>query len=81
MVSRPGSGITTFTVGSPERDQALLGRLLDAGLAFRPVHGRVGGIRVSTHYYNDEDDVAALLAVVRSYVRALAAVPVRAEVG
>ena len=76
MVSRPGSGITTFSVGSPERDQALLGRLLDAGIcvSVRYTVG-VGGIRVSTHYYNDEDDVAALLAVVRSYVRGRAAVP------
>ena len=70
LVSRPGSGITTFTVGDRDRDQALLGRLLDAGIyvSIRYTAG-VGGIRVSTHYYNDEDDLAALLAAVRRHVR------------
>jgi cysteine desulfurase/selenocysteine lyase len=70
VVSRPGSGITTFTAGRPDRDQALLARLLDAGVyvSVRYTAG-IGGVRVSTHYYNDEGDLERLLDVVRRYVR------------
>ena len=70
LVSRPGSAITTFTLGNPDRDQALLARLLDAGVyvSVRYTAG-VGGVRVSTHYYNDEADLAALLAGVRNHAR------------
>jgi cysteine desulfurase / selenocysteine lyase len=70
IVSHPGSGITTFSTGGLDRDRALLARLLDAGIyvSERYTSG-VGGIRVSTHYYNDESDVTALLGVVGPYVR------------
>jgi cysteine desulfurase / selenocysteine lyase len=70
LVSRPGSGITTFTTGDPDRDRRLLDRLLDAGIyvSIRYTAG-VGGIRVSTHYYNDEDEVAALAGAVRAHAR------------
>jgi selenocysteine lyase/cysteine desulfurase len=72
IVSRPEreswSGITTFTVsGDPFEDEALLQRLLDARIyASRRYTSRVGGIRVSTHYYNDENDVERLVAAVRA---------------
>ena len=72
IVSRPEpetwSGITTFTVsGDPVEDEALLQRLLEQGIyASRRYTSRVGGIRVSTHYYNDEDDVERLVAAVRA---------------
>ena len=72
IVSRPEpeswSGITTFTVsGDPYEDEALLQRLLEARIyASRRYTSHVGGIRVSTHYFNDEDDVERLVAAVRA---------------
>jgi len=72
IVSRPEpetrSGITTFTVaGDSAEDEALLQRLLEQRIyASRRYTSRVGGIRVSTHYYNDEGDVERLAAAVRA---------------
>ena len=72
IVSRPEpeswSGITTFTVGgSSAEDEALLERLLEQRIyVSRRYTSHVGGIRVSTHYYNDEDDVERLAAAVRA---------------
>lgn len=60
------SGITVFSAGSPEANQALLEKLLGERIlvSVRYTSG-VGGIRVSTHWFNDEGDVEALLDVVR----------------
>ena len=77
VVTRPEhdarSGITTFEVSDrPEENEALLDALLDERIyvALRYT-SRVGGIRVSTHLYNDEDDVDRLLhAVARLLPRA-----------
>ena len=72
IVSRPEpeswSGITTFTVsGDPMEDEALLQQLLEQRIyASRRYTSRVGGIRVSTHYFNDEEDVERLAAAVRA---------------
>ena len=72
IVSRPEpeswSGITTFTVsGDPYEDEALLQQLLEQRIyASRRYTSRVGGIRVSTHYFNDEEDVERLAAAVRA---------------
>ncbi len=52
------SGIITFRRGDP---QALLARLSASGIVARP---RAGGVRVSPHFYNDEDDVARLAEAV-----------------
>ncbi len=67
MVTRPErearSGITTFEVSqSPDENEAFLQALLDERIyvAMRYT-SRVGGIRVSTHFYNDHDDVDRLL--------------------
>ncbi len=60
------SGITIFTLrDTPEEDRALLGRLLEKRiyLAQRYTSG-VGGLRVSTHFFNDEEDVARLLEAI-----------------
>ncbi|MFH1764852.1 MAG: aminotransferase class V-fold PLP-dependent enzyme [Gemmatimonadota bacterium] len=57
------SGITIFNMyDSPEKDRALLEELLARKiyLAQRYTSG-IGGIRASIHFYNDEEDVAALL--------------------
>jgi selenocysteine lyase/cysteine desulfurase len=69
LVSRPEapSGITTFRA-SPDRDEdeRLLARLLDERIlvSIRYTSG-VGGIRVSTHYYNDETDLDRLVSALR----------------
>jgi cysteine desulfurase/selenocysteine lyase len=61
------SGITTFRChNNPAEDRALLERLLEAKvyLAMRYTSG-VGGIRVSTHFFNNQEDIERLIAVVK----------------
>jgi selenocysteine lyase/cysteine desulfurase len=75
------SGITTFQVSAdPAENEAFLQRLLDERiyLAMRYTSG-VGGIRVSTHYFNDEEDLAALFAAVRRLLPAARRVPLLAQ--
>jgi cysteine desulfurase / selenocysteine lyase len=69
VVTRPEperrSGITTFEVSdNRDENEAFLRGLLDERVyvAMRYT-SKVGGIRVSTHFYNDDDDVDRLLAV------------------
>ncbi len=78
LVSRPESGITTFTVGDRGRDTALLERLLDEQIyvSIRYTAG-IGGIRVSTHYYNDEADLDVLLDAIRRHTSASRGGPAR----
>lgn len=71
VVTRPErearSGITTFEVSDvPGENEAFLQALLDERVyvAMRYT-SRVGGIRISTHLYNDHDDVDRLLHVMR----------------
>jgi selenocysteine lyase/cysteine desulfurase len=57
------SGITVFRrFDEPARDQALVERLLDdkVYVSMRYTSGK-GGIRVSTHYFNNEDDIDRLV--------------------
>jgi cysteine desulfurase/selenocysteine lyase len=75
VVSPPGpetrSGITTFLVsGDPAENERMLGRLLDERIlvSIRYASG-IGGIRVSTHYFNDESDVDTLLDALRRLLR------------
>lgn len=69
LVSHPEapSAITTFR-SSPEMedDERLLAHLLDERIlvSIRYTSG-VGGIRVSTHYYNDESDLDRLVSALR----------------
>jgi selenocysteine lyase/cysteine desulfurase len=61
------SGITSFRChNNPAEDRALLERLLEAKvyLAMRYTSG-VGGIRVSTHFFNNQEDIERLIAVVK----------------
>ena len=61
------SGITIFNVyDSPEEDRALLEKLLARKiyLAQRYTSG-VGGLRASTHFFNNEEDVENLLEAIR----------------
>jgi selenocysteine lyase/cysteine desulfurase len=52
------SAVTVFTLGSKEKDAALVQHLEEQGIivALRPL-----GVRVSPHFYNTEEDVARLL--------------------
>ncbi len=64
------AGIITFHTGSRERDSACLERLLDAGISVSQRYtSGVGGVRVSVHYYNNEDDVNALLGVTSEFLK------------
>ena len=60
------AGIVTFSVGSAEKNVALMNRLLERKIlvSVRYTSG-VGGIRVSCHFYNTSEDVEALLNEVR----------------
>jgi cysteine desulfurase / selenocysteine lyase len=69
VVTRPEpdvrSGITTFEVsGRRDDNEAFLHELLDERVyvAMRYT-SKVGGIRVSTHFYNDDEDIERLLGV------------------
>lgn len=76
------SGITTFTLsaGLPA-NQTLLEHLLDDRVlvSLRYTAG-VGGLRVSTHFYNDEEDVQALLEAVEQNLPSRAGARKGAEV-
>jgi selenocysteine lyase/cysteine desulfurase len=61
------SGIVTFTLGQgPARDTACLQRLLDRRIWISQRYtAGVGGLRVSVHFFNNEDDVESLVAALR----------------
>ena len=64
------AGIITFHTGSRERDAACLERLLAEGISVSQRYtSGVGGVRVSIHYYNNEDDVDRLLGVTAAWLR------------
>jgi selenocysteine lyase/cysteine desulfurase len=65
------SGLTVFRAGpSPKDDLALRDYLQGRGVvvSVRYTSG-VGGVRVSTHVYNDESDVDRLLEAVRAWLK------------
>ena len=70
------SGIVTFSLGSVDREAALIERLLDARVmvSHRYTSG-VGGVRVSCHFFNAAEDVGKLLEVTGAWLSASA--PVR----
>ncbi len=67
------SGIVTFGLGNVAREAALIEHLLDARVmvSHRYTSG-VGGVRVSCHFFNAEDDVARLLEVTGAWLSASA---------
>ena len=73
------AGIVCFRAYTdPERDWELVQHLLDKRIfvSMRYTAG-VGGIRVSIHYFNTEDEIARLLKAVHRYTAAHPAVPAR----
>jgi selenocysteine lyase/cysteine desulfurase len=63
------SGITTFTMGQGvEADAALLQALLEKRiLVSQRYTGGVGGLRVSTHFFNNADDIKQLAKAVAAF--------------
>lgn len=60
------SSYLTFTLGSIERDDALV----DAGKAANVLFGRRGGgVRVGAHFWNDESDLDRLTALIEQATR------------
>lgn len=60
------SSYLTFTLGSVERDEALVA----AGRAQQVLFvRRGGGIRVGTHFWNDDSDIDRLAAIIESVTR------------
>ncbi|HVN08001.1 MAG TPA: aminotransferase class V-fold PLP-dependent enzyme [Patescibacteria group bacterium] len=68
------AGIVTFSLGSPERNVALMEHLLARRVlvSVRYTSG-VGGIRVSCHFFNDEADIGHLLNGVCEFLRGASA--------
>ena len=64
------SGIVTFSIGTAEDNVALMERLLDQNVLVSVRYtSQVGGVRVSSHFYNDIADLDRLLNVVEIYLR------------
>ena len=63
------SGIVTFTLGSVEREAALIEHLLDRRVmvSHRYTSG-IGGVRVSCHFFNNADDIEALLRAAATFL-------------
>jgi cysteine desulfurase/selenocysteine lyase len=60
------SGIVTFSVGSAEDNVKLMKRLLQKKILVSVRYtSNVGGIRVSSHFYNSPEDIETLLAELR----------------
>ena len=57
------AGIVTFSVGSAEENIVLMNRLLEQKILVSVRYtSNVGGIRVSCHFFNSEEDIDRLLA-------------------
>ena len=64
------AGIVTFSLGAPERNAALMHHLLARRVlvSVRYTAG-IGGVRVSSHFFNNESDIERLLEGVRDFLR------------
>ena len=66
------SGIVTFSVGSVDRNIALMQRLLDRRILVSVRYtSHVGGVRVSCHFFNSRADIDRLLAAVAEILRSV----------
>ena len=63
------AGIIAFTTGERTRDRACLDALLDSEIFVAHRYtADTGGVRVSIHYFNNEDDINQLLDVTRTFL-------------
>ncbi len=63
------AGIISFTTGALERDRECLDFLLDRGIYVAHRYtANTGGVRVSIHYFNNEDDIDQLLDATRTFL-------------
>jgi cysteine desulfurase / selenocysteine lyase len=64
------SGIVTFSVGTPEKNLALMERLLGHRILVSVRYtSQVGGVRVSCHFFNSVEDLDRLLEQVENFAR------------
>ncbi len=64
------SGIVTFTIGTPEKNVALMEYLLDRKVLVSVRYtSHVGGVRVSCHFFNSRADLDRLLEAVGEFRR------------
>lgn len=62
-------GLITYSTGNRERDTATFDRFMYPPLGHKPIKvsqralGGVGGIRISTHFFNTEEDIDTLIKV------------------
>lgn len=63
------AGIISFTTGERAQDRECLDFLLDRGIYVAHRYtANTGGIRVSVHYFNNEDDIDQLLDATRTFL-------------
>jgi cysteine desulfurase / selenocysteine lyase len=63
------SGIVTFSLGSAERNVALMKRLQEKNILVSVRYSsNVGGVRVSCHFYNSAEDIQRLVTEIRGNV-------------
>jgi len=64
------AGIVTFSVGGAEENIKLMNRLLQARILVSVRYtSNVGGIRISCHFFNSEEDIDRLLATLGSLLK------------
>jgi len=64
------AGIISFTFGDRDRDRACMEYLLDRNVwVAQRYTANTGGIRVSVHYFNNEDDISRLLAGTAAFIK------------
>jgi len=63
------TGLVTFTTGRHEQNLKLYNVITKSGIivALRYAAG-IGGIRVSCHFFNTEEEIEALLGVVKNFL-------------
>jgi len=70
----PGSrsGIVTFSAGSPDRNTAIMERLLDRKILVSVRYtSHVGGVRVSCHLFNSQADIDRLISALAEILRSV----------
>jgi selenocysteine lyase/cysteine desulfurase len=64
------AGIVTFSVGSADDNIKLMNRLLQMKILVSVRYtSNVGGIRISCHFFNSQEDIERLLATLGSLLK------------